>query len=385
MTLLELEDVTAFYGPVQVLDGVSLSVPDNGAVGILGANGAGKTTTLRAISGTVRAGGRIVFDGKDIRGLRPDQVAALGIAHVPEGRGTLGDLTVRENLRVGAYLRKDRKGVDQDIDYCLDLFPNLQDRIRSNASALSGGEQQMLAVARAIMSKPRLLLLDEASLGLAPSTAKNVYDAIRRLRVESGIAMVVVEQNANLAFTLVDTRDGPGDRTERAHRHVRRAQGHGRDPSRLPGRLTMGELRPTRRRRPVDRLGLRRDRPRDRARQPGDRPDQLRAGRHGRALRLRRVVADDAAACRSSSPSCVSILFSFVLGAVVERWLMRRFERGDPDTAVVVTIGLLTLITGICGWLWTYNNQQFPSLFSARHGRRSWASRSASARSGPRS
>ena len=205
MTLLELEDVTASYGPVQVLDGVSLSVPDNGAVGILGANGAGKTTTLRAISGTVRAGGRIVFDGKDIRGMRPDQVAALGIAHVPEGRGTLGDLTVRENLRVGAYLRKDAKGVEQDIDYCLDLFPNLRDRIKSNASALSGGEQQMLAVGRAIMSKPRLLLLDEASLGLAPSTSKNVYDAIRRLRVESGIAMLVVEQNANLAFTLVDT------------------------------------------------------------------------------------------------------------------------------------------------------------------------------------
>jgi branched-chain amino acid transport system ATP-binding protein len=205
MTLLELEDVTASYGPVQVLEDVSLSVPDNGAVGILGANGAGKTTTLRAISGTVRAGGRIVFDGKDIRGMRPDQVAALGIAHVPEGRGTLGDLTVRENLRVGAYLRKDAKGVDKDIDYCLDLFPNLQDRIKSNASALSGGEQQMLAVARAIMSKPRLLLLDEASLGLAPSTAKNVYDAIRRLRTESGIAMVVVEQNANLAFTLVDS------------------------------------------------------------------------------------------------------------------------------------------------------------------------------------
>ncbi|WP_345801791.1 ABC transporter ATP-binding protein [Microbacterium sp. AZCO] len=205
MTLLELTDVTAFYGPVQVLEGVSLSVPDGGAVGILGANGAGKTTTLRAISGTVRAGGSIVFDGRDIRGLRPDQVAGLGIAHVPEGRGTLGELTVRENLRVGAYKRKDRKGVQSDIDYCLDLFPQLQDRIRSNASALSGGEQQMLAVGRAIMSKPRLLLLDEASLGLAPSTAKAVYEAIRRLRIESGIAMVVVEQNANLAFTLVDT------------------------------------------------------------------------------------------------------------------------------------------------------------------------------------
>ncbi|WP_369138633.1 ABC transporter ATP-binding protein [Modestobacter versicolor] len=205
MTLLELEDVTASYGPVQVLEGVSLSVPENGAVGILGANGAGKTTTLRAISGTVRVGGKVTFDGKDIRGLRPDQVAALGIAHVPEGRGTLGDLSVRDNLRVGAYLRKDRKGIAEDIDFCLDLFPNLQDRISSNASALSGGEQQMLAVGRAIMSKPRLLLLDEASLGLAPSTARNVYDAIRKLRLTSGIAMLVVEQNANLAFTLVDS------------------------------------------------------------------------------------------------------------------------------------------------------------------------------------
>jgi branched-chain amino acid transport system ATP-binding protein len=205
MTLLELVDVTASYGPVQVLEGVSLSVPDGGAVGILGANGAGKTTTLRAISGVVRTTGRIVFDGEDIRGLRPDQVAARGIAHVPEGRGTLPNLTVRENLMVGAYLRKDRRALAGDIDYLIDLFPNLKERISSNASALSGGEQQMLAVGRAFMAKPRLLVLDEPSLGLAPSTAKNVYDAVRRLRVESGIAMLVVEQNANLAFSIVDT------------------------------------------------------------------------------------------------------------------------------------------------------------------------------------
>ena len=205
MTLLELTDVTASYGPVQVLDGVALSVPDGGSVGILGANGAGKTTTLRAISGSVRTGGRIRFDGRDIRGLRPDQVAALGIAHVPEGRGTLGQLSVRENLMVGSYLRKDRKAIAGDIDYCLDLFPQLQDRVGSRAAALSGGEQQMLAVGRAFMAKPKLLLLDEASLGLAPSTAKAVYQAIRRLRLESGIAMLVVEQNANLAFSLVDT------------------------------------------------------------------------------------------------------------------------------------------------------------------------------------
>ncbi|GHG49358.1 ABC transporter ATP-binding protein [Sinomonas cellulolyticus] len=205
MTLLELDGVTASYGPVQVLDGVSLSVPEGGAVGILGANGAGKTTTLRAVSGTVRTGGRIRFAGRDIRGLRPDRVAALGIAHVPEGRGTLGQLTVRENLRVGAYLRRDRRKLAADIDYCLDLFPQLRNRIGSRAAALSGGEQQMLAVGRAFMAKPSLLLLDEASLGLAPGTAKTVYEAIRRLRVESGIAMLVVEQNANLAFTLVDT------------------------------------------------------------------------------------------------------------------------------------------------------------------------------------
>ncbi|GAB2754068.1 ABC transporter ATP-binding protein [Sinomonas soli] len=205
MTLLELDGVTASYGPVQVLEGVSLAVPEGGAVGVLGANGAGKTTTLRAISGTVRTGGTIRFAGRDIRGLRPDQVAGLGIAHVPEGRGTLAQLSVRENLAVGAYLRKDRRQIEKDIDYCLELFPNLRNRIGSRAAALSGGEQQMLAVGRAFMAKPRLLLLDEASLGLAPSTAKTVYEAIRRLRVESGIAMLVVEQNANLAFSLVDT------------------------------------------------------------------------------------------------------------------------------------------------------------------------------------
>jgi branched-chain amino acid transport system ATP-binding protein len=205
MTLLELVDVTASYGRVQVLDGVSLSVPAGGAVGILGANGAGKTTTLRAISGLVRTGGIIRYAGADIRGKRPEQVAGLGIAHVPEGRGTLPNLTVRENLMVGAFLRKDRAEVRKDVDYILDLFPNLQARVGSNASALSGGEQQMLAVSRAFMAAPALLILDEPSLGLAPSTARSVYAAIARLRKESGIAMLVVEQNANLAFSVVDS------------------------------------------------------------------------------------------------------------------------------------------------------------------------------------
>ena len=206
MTLLELEDVTASYGPVQVLDGVSLSVPENGAVGILGANGAGKTTTLRAISGTVRAGGRIVFDGKDIRGLRPDQVAALGIAHVPEGRGTLGDLTVRENLRVGAYLRKDRKGID-------DGHRVLPRPVPEPAASASGRTRRPCPAASSRCSRwpgrscPSRGCCSSTRPRSAsrPSTAKNVYDAIRRLRVESGIAMLVVEQNANLAFTLVDS------------------------------------------------------------------------------------------------------------------------------------------------------------------------------------
>lgn len=205
MTLLEITDLTASYGPVRVLHGVSLSVPEQGAVGILGANGAGKTTTLRSISGMLRTGGSIRFEGQDIQGKRPDEVAALGIAHAPEGRGTLGNLTVKENLQVGAYLRKDRKAIQQDIDHLLELFPNLKERYSSNASALSGGEQQMLAVGRAYMARPKLLLLDEASLGLAPSTARTVYDAIRLLREETGVAMLLVEQNANLAFTIVDT------------------------------------------------------------------------------------------------------------------------------------------------------------------------------------
>ncbi len=204
MSLLELENVTASYGHAHVLHGVSLSLPEGGAVGILGANGAGKTTTLRAISGMVRTTGHIRFDGRDIAGIGPDRVARLGIAHVPEGRGTLPQLSVRDNLLVGAYQRRDRKGIAADLDYCLDLFPNLRERIKSNAAALSGGEQQMLAVARAVMAKPRVMLLDEASLGLAPTTARRVYEAIVRLRRESQLSMIVVEQNAVLAFSVVD-------------------------------------------------------------------------------------------------------------------------------------------------------------------------------------
>jgi branched-chain amino acid transport system ATP-binding protein len=204
MSLLELENITASYGHARVLHEVSLRLESGGATGILGANGAGKTTTLRAICGMVKTTGRIMFDGRDISGMRPEQVAKLGIAHVPEGRGTLARLSVRENLLVGSYLRRDRRAIGTDLDYCFDLFPQLASRSKSTAAALSGGEQQMLAVGRAFMAKPRLLLLDEASLGLAPSTSQDVYAAIARLRREAALSMVVVEQNAALAFTLVD-------------------------------------------------------------------------------------------------------------------------------------------------------------------------------------
>lgn len=204
MSILELEDITASYGHVQVLHGVSLKLEHGGATGLLGANGAGKTTTLRAISGMVKSTGRIMFEGRNIAGLLPDQLAKIGIGHVPEGRGTLLRLSVLDNLLVGAYRRKNRRKINFDLEYCFDLFPQLASRSRSTAASLSGGEQQMLAVGRAFMAKPKLLLLDEASLGLAPSTARNVYDALSRLRLEMDLSMVVVEQNAALAFTLVD-------------------------------------------------------------------------------------------------------------------------------------------------------------------------------------
>jgi branched-chain amino acid transport system ATP-binding protein len=199
-SLLELEDVRARYGPVQALHGVSLTVGEGEAVAVLGANGAGKTTTLRAVSGTVRRSGRIVFAGRNIARRAPEAVARTGIAHVPEGRGTLTELSVRENLRIGAYVRRDRNAVAEDERRVLGYFPQLADRGRQRAGTLSGGEQQMLALARALMLRPRLLLLDEPSLGLAPLVVAEIFRIVRELNEEEGLAVLVVEQNAALAL-----------------------------------------------------------------------------------------------------------------------------------------------------------------------------------------
>ena len=197
--LLQLEDVTARYGPVSALHGISLRVDEGEAVAVLGANGAGKTTTLRAISGTVRRSGRIAFAGQSIVRRSPESVALARIAHVPEGRGTLTDLTVAENLRLGAYTRRDRAGVREDEQRVLGYFPRLAERRDQRAGTLSGGEQQMLALARALMLRPRLLLLDEPSLGLAPLVVAEIFRIVGELN-EEGLAVLVVEQNAALAL-----------------------------------------------------------------------------------------------------------------------------------------------------------------------------------------
>jgi branched-chain amino acid transport system ATP-binding protein len=195
--LLELEDVGARYGDIVALRGVTLTVEEGQVAAVLGANGAGKTTMLRAVSGTVRRSGSIVFAGRRLRG-GPEAAARLGIAHVPEGRGTFGELSVRDNLRLGAYTR--RGGLDEDLERVRGYFPWLEERRDQQAGTLSGGEQQMLAVARALMSRPRLLMLDEPSLGLAPMVTAEIFRIVRELNEREGLTVLVVEQNARLAL-----------------------------------------------------------------------------------------------------------------------------------------------------------------------------------------
>jgi branched-chain amino acid transport system ATP-binding protein len=197
MSLLSLHNVEARYGAVKALHGVSLEVGDGELVAVLGANGAGKTTTLRAISGTVRSSGEVVFGGKKLSH-RPEATARVGIAHVPEGRGTFSELSVWENLRLGAYAR--RANVKEEARRVYEFFPRLEDQHDQQAGTLSGGEQQMLALGRAMMARPRLLLLDEPSLGLAPIVVSQIFEALARMKSDDGMSVLVVEQNANLAL-----------------------------------------------------------------------------------------------------------------------------------------------------------------------------------------
>ncbi len=201
MGLLEVEGLRAGYGPVNVLHHVNLSVEPREIVVILGANGAGKTTTMRAISGTIPREGAITFDGDDITTMSPEHIVRLGIAQVPQGRGTFPELSVEDNLRIGAFTRKDSE-VGLDIDLWFETFPRLSERRSQRAGSLSGGEQQMLAIARALMSRPKLLLCDEPSLGLAPLITKELFKIIADLNTRWSIAVLLVEQNANLAMQI---------------------------------------------------------------------------------------------------------------------------------------------------------------------------------------
>jgi branched-chain amino acid transport system ATP-binding protein len=198
--LLELRDVQARYGPIRALHGVTLAVEEGEVVALLGANGAGKTTTLRAVSGTVRRSGEILFQGKPMARRSPEAIVRGGIAHVPEGRGLFSELSVWENLRMGAYVRGERRTLKAEGSRIFGYFPWLERRRNQQAGTLSGGEQQMLALARALVGRPRLLMLDEPSLGLAPTIVRELFQIVKELNEKDGLTVLVVEQNANIAL-----------------------------------------------------------------------------------------------------------------------------------------------------------------------------------------
>jgi branched-chain amino acid transport system ATP-binding protein len=204
VSVLEIKDLSAGYGRIAVLHNISLAVEEGHVAVLLGANGAGKTTTLRAISGMIKYSGRVLLDGKDLKGLGPDQIARLGVAHGVQGRGTFADLTVEDNLMVGAFRRSDKLQIAEDVERNYQLFPRLAERRKQMAGSLSGGEQQMLAVGRALMLKPRVMLLDEPSLGLAPVIIDTLYEALQQINRTMGTAMLIVEQNANLALEIAN-------------------------------------------------------------------------------------------------------------------------------------------------------------------------------------
>ena len=203
--ILKVTNIETFYGPIMAIRGVSFEVPRGGIVTILGANGAGKTTVLKTVCGVMDPQkGSVVFEGHEIQRMDPDKVMRLGVSHVPEGREVFPFLSVRENLRMGAYIRRDADGVAQDLEAVFGYFPVLRERADQRAGSLSGGEQQMLAISRALMARPRLMLLDEPSLGLSPKLVKDIFDIVVRINRERGVTILLVEQNANMALQTAD-------------------------------------------------------------------------------------------------------------------------------------------------------------------------------------
>jgi branched-chain amino acid transport system ATP-binding protein len=201
--MLEIRDLQVSYGGIAALHGISLQVPVGSIVTLIGGNGAGKSSTLRAISGIAKVtGGSVVFEGRDITNKPAHEIVALGIAHSPEGRMVFSNLTVLENLQMGAHLRRDRNAIASDLERIFGLFPRLKERLQQAAGTLSGGEQQMLAIARALMSKPKCLLLDEPSLGIAPLLVQTIFSRIVEINRELGLTILLVEQNANLALRI---------------------------------------------------------------------------------------------------------------------------------------------------------------------------------------
>jgi len=201
---LSVQGLKAYYGQTQALYDIGFEIEQGGITTLLGANGAGKTTTLRAICNMVRSDGQIVFDGKTITGTATEAIVRMGVAHVPEGRGTFTTLSVDENLRIAAYTRKDKPAIQRDLEMVFEYFPRLKERLQQQAGTLSGGEQQMLAIARALMAAPRLMLLDEPSFGLAPLIVQEIFRIMRRINQEAKVSMLLVEQNAALALELAD-------------------------------------------------------------------------------------------------------------------------------------------------------------------------------------
>lgn len=200
-TILKVEDLHVYYGGIHALKGLSFDVKAGEIVSLIGANGAGKTTTLRAISGILPFKGQIQLRDRDIKGMPAHEIVKLGLAHSPEGRGVFPNLTVLENLELGAYIRSDREQIKKDLQHCFELFPRLQERVQQKAGTLSGGEQQMLAMARALMTKPQLLMLDEPSLGLAPLIVAHIFKIIQQVNA-AGVTILLVEQNARMALQI---------------------------------------------------------------------------------------------------------------------------------------------------------------------------------------